>query len=153
MILLLPTPPPLQDAYNNTYGALISTDDGRDWIMKPWPVELNDFTTARYGAFPSDQVQYIVGGQWPAPPAPPCPDPPCVPLQPRTSRTQHGSTCLSLSRMACIELGAKGADYVAANNRRLFGKRWDRKAAGVTDPSDHYAAVITYVLALHVCLI
>jgi hypothetical protein len=109
------------DAYNNSYGVLVSQDGGRDWIMHPWPDSLNNLTIARYGAFPSGKAWYVVGGQWPAPP-PPCDDPPCG-NQPQSRRSAHGPSCLTLSRQTCVELGAAATPAVTAHRARLYSPR------------------------------
>jgi hypothetical protein len=76
-------------------------------------------TQARYGAFPSDQVLYITGGNWPS------------------SRT-HGPSCYPLSGKTCVELGHRGRAKVAA---------WDEARSRVSAPGNGYFAVLTKVPA------
>lgn len=82
-------------------GVIMSVDHGKDWVTKKWPASLTNKTAARYGAFPSPQVLYVSGGQWPS----------------SKSNATLDTDCLRISKKLCIPSNNKAA--IAATNKRL----------------------------------
>jgi hypothetical protein len=87
------------NAFLNTQGVLLSNNEGKSWSAGNWPAGASNFTDARYGSFPSDQVLYVTGGSWPS-----------------NKLFKHSETCLSLSHKTCVSVDKKWQEAVTRHN-------------------------------------
>lgn len=110
------------NAFANEEGVLVSKDEGKDWVAKNWPANVSNMTEARYGSFPSDQVLYVTGGNWPS--------------NKNATLFQHPENCLRLSHKTCVPVGDKFAEQARAFNAR-------RERFGATDGTNGYFGLIS----------